>query len=285
MLPGAAVRHVVAAGRTGRPRDADSRAPRVRRRAPGSAPARAFAGPVDPLPRAAVSIPGTAGRQARGGAGRRQPRAADAAPRGDPGAAGLPRPGWATGELAYELHGDAGTPPPSAPRMLRLRSLGRGGAVQPVPAGRGAWPDGPTRGGCRRSCARGGWPKRWNPPGPFLSRSGVLAVQLLRDQLDLAVGSAVRASATQAPDAPGSPRSMGSADAEAAGGPGSSLRVAGTRGTWRSARSVSGGGGRRQAAGGWRSRILAERARRGPQQVIDAVWGGGNLRVAVLVLR
>lgn len=29
---------------------------------------------------------------------------------------------------------------------------------------------------------------------PLLSRSGVLAVQLLRDQLDMAVGSAVRAS-------------------------------------------------------------------------------------------
>ena len=58
-----------------------------------------------------------------------------------------------------------------------------------------AWPGVRIRGGCCGCCAKARWPRRWRRTrAPLLSRSGALAVQLLRDQLDLAVGSAVRSS-------------------------------------------------------------------------------------------
>lgn len=50
---------------------------------------------------------------------------------------------------------------------------------------------------------------------PLLSRSGALAVQLLRDQLDVAVGSAVRASGDAELLVRWLSADMGSADAEA----------------------------------------------------------------------
>jgi hypothetical protein len=50
---------------------------------------------------------------------------------------------------------------------------------------------------------------------PLLSRSGVLAVQLLRDQLDLAVGSAVRASGDARLIIRWLSRDMGSTDSQA----------------------------------------------------------------------
>ena len=50
---------------------------------------------------------------------------------------------------------------------------------------------------------------------PLLSRSGVLAIQLLRDQLDLAVGAAVRASGDAGLLIQGLSMDVGAADAEA----------------------------------------------------------------------
>lgn len=103
--------------------------------------------------------------------------------------------GWGAEELAYELHGDAGTPQAIRTEMFRVRSM-LGDAVESTP-----YRLAPRLSGCSDS----GRVLRLLREGqvaqaleaytaPLLSRSGVLAVQLLRDQLDLAVGAAVRAS-------------------------------------------------------------------------------------------
>ncbi|MEW1805408.1 GAF domain-containing protein [Pseudarthrobacter sp. NPDC080039] len=103
--------------------------------------------------------------------------------------------GWSAEELAYELHGDAGTPQAIRTEMFRVRSM-LGGAVESGP-----YRLAPGLAGCSDS----GRVLRLLREGlvaealeayraPLLSRSGTLAIQLLRDQLDMAVGSAVRAS-------------------------------------------------------------------------------------------
>lgn len=103
--------------------------------------------------------------------------------------------GWSAEELAYELHGDAGTPQAIRTEMFRVRSM-LGDAVESNPYRLAAGLVG---------CSDSGRVLRLLFEGrvgealdcytaPLLSRSGVLAVQLLRDQLDLAVGSAVRSS-------------------------------------------------------------------------------------------
>lgn len=103
--------------------------------------------------------------------------------------------GWTAEELAYELHGDAGTPQAIRTEMFRVRSM-LGDAVESNPYRLAAGLVG---------CSDSGWVLRLLREGrvaealeaytaPLLSRSGVLAVQLLRDQIDLAVGSAVRSS-------------------------------------------------------------------------------------------
>lgn len=102
--------------------------------------------------------------------------------------------GWSAEELAYELHGDAGTPQAIRTEMFRVRSV-LGDAVDSNP-----YRLAPGLAGCSDS----GLVMRLLRDGrvaealeaysaPLLSRSGILAVQLLRDQLDVAVGSAVRA--------------------------------------------------------------------------------------------
>ncbi|WP_235047017.1 hypothetical protein [Arthrobacter nitrophenolicus] len=103
--------------------------------------------------------------------------------------------GWSAEELAYELHGDSGTPQAIRTEMFRVRSM-LGDAVESNP-----YRLAPGLAGCSDS----GLVLRLLREGlvadaleaytaPLLSRSGVLTVQLLRDQLDLAVGAAVRAS-------------------------------------------------------------------------------------------
>ncbi len=103
--------------------------------------------------------------------------------------------GWSAEELAYELHGDAGTPQAIRTEVFRVRSM-LGDAVESYP-----YRLAPAVAGCSDS----GRVLRLLREGqvadaqeaytaPLLSRSGVLAVQLLRDQLDLAVGAAVRGS-------------------------------------------------------------------------------------------
>ncbi|WP_255767607.1 GAF domain-containing protein [Pseudarthrobacter sulfonivorans] len=103
--------------------------------------------------------------------------------------------GWTAEELAYELHGDAGTPQAIRTEMFRVRTL-LGDAVESNPYRFAAGLAG---------CSDAARVLRWLRDGrvadaleaytaPLLSRSGVLAVQLLRDRLDLAVGSAVRSS-------------------------------------------------------------------------------------------
>ncbi|MFP5313601.1 MAG: GAF domain-containing protein, partial [Actinomycetes bacterium] len=103
--------------------------------------------------------------------------------------------GWSAEELAYELHGDAGTPQAIRTEMFRVRSM-LGGAVESTPYRLAPGLAGRTdashvlrllREG-RVADALGAY------RAPLLSRSGALAVQLLRDQLDLAVGAAARAS-------------------------------------------------------------------------------------------
>jgi len=103
--------------------------------------------------------------------------------------------GWSAEELAYELHGDAGTPQAIRTEMFRVRSM-LGGAVESNPyrlaPGLAARSD---AGQVLRLLREGRVADALEAyRAPLLSRSGTLAVQLLRDQLDLAVGSAVRAS-------------------------------------------------------------------------------------------
>jgi len=102
--------------------------------------------------------------------------------------------GWSAEELAYELHGDAGTPQAIRTEMFRVRSM-LGGAVESNPYRLAAGLSGCSDSGRVLRLLRDGRVAEALEAytAPLLSRSGVLAVQLLRDQLDLAVGSAVRA--------------------------------------------------------------------------------------------
>ena len=103
--------------------------------------------------------------------------------------------GWSAEELAYELHGDAGTPQAIRTEMFRVRSL-LGDAVESNPYRLAPGLVGCTDSGrVLRLLRKGRVAEALEAYGaPLLSRSGVLAVQLLRDQLDLAVGAAVRSS-------------------------------------------------------------------------------------------
>lgn len=103
--------------------------------------------------------------------------------------------GWSAEELAYELHGDSGTPQAIRTEMFRVRSL-LGGAVESNPYRLAAGLTGRSDSGRVLRLLRAGRVAEALEAyrAPLLSRSGTLAVQLLRDQLDLAVGSAVRAS-------------------------------------------------------------------------------------------
>lgn len=103
--------------------------------------------------------------------------------------------GWSAEELAYELHGDAGTPQAIRTEVFRVRTM-LGDAVKSNPYRLAA-----GLAGCSDSrrvlrLLREGLVAEAleTYTAPLLSRSGVLAVQLLRDQLDLAVGAAVRSS-------------------------------------------------------------------------------------------
>ncbi|APX01156.1 GAF domain-containing protein [Arthrobacter sp. QXT-31] len=104
--------------------------------------------------------------------------------------------GWSADELAYELHGDAGTPQAIRTEMFRVRSL-LGAAVESNPYRLAAGLAGCSDSGRVLRLLREGLVAEALDAysAPLLSRSGALAVQLLRDQLDLAVGSAVRSSA------------------------------------------------------------------------------------------
>jgi hypothetical protein len=103
--------------------------------------------------------------------------------------------GWSAEELAYELHGDAGTPQAIRTEMFRVRSM-LGDAVESNPYRFVAGLTGRSDSGrVLRLLHEGHVAEALEAyRAPLLSRSGVLAVQLLRDQLDLALGSAVRAS-------------------------------------------------------------------------------------------
>jgi len=121
--------------------------------------------------------------------------------------------GWSAEELAYELHGDAGTPQAIRTEMFRVRSV-LGGAVESNPyrlapglAGRS------DAAGVLRLLRDGKIAEALEAyRAPLLSRSGALTVQLLRDQLDMAVGSAVRASGDAGLVARWLSTDMGSAD-------------------------------------------------------------------------
>ncbi|MBT2248393.1 transcriptional regulator [Arthrobacter sp. BHU FT2] len=103
--------------------------------------------------------------------------------------------GWSAEELACELHGDAGTPQAIRTEMFRVRSM-LGGAVESTPYRLAPGLAGHTDSGRVLRLLRAGMVGEAVEAyrAPLLSRSGTLAVQLLRDQLDLAVASAVRAS-------------------------------------------------------------------------------------------
>lgn len=103
--------------------------------------------------------------------------------------------GWSAEELAYELYGDAGTLHAIRTEMFRVRSM-LGDAVESNPYRLAAGLAGCSDSGRVLRLLREGHVAQALDAysAPLLSRSGVLAVQLLRGQLDLAVGAAVRAS-------------------------------------------------------------------------------------------
>jgi hypothetical protein len=103
--------------------------------------------------------------------------------------------GWSAEELAYELYGEAGTPQAIRTEMFRVRSM-LGDAVESNPYRLVAGLAGCSDTGRVLRLLRDGRVGEALEVyrAPLLGRSGALAVQLLRDQLDLAVGSAVRAS-------------------------------------------------------------------------------------------
>lgn len=102
--------------------------------------------------------------------------------------------GWSAEELAYELHGDAGTPQAIRTEMFRVRSM-LGSAVESNPYRLAAGLAGHSDSGRVLRLLRDGFVAEALEAyrAPLLRRSVALAVQLLRDQLDMAVGSAVRA--------------------------------------------------------------------------------------------
>lgn len=102
--------------------------------------------------------------------------------------------GWSAEELAYELHGEAGTPQAIRTEMFRVRSM-LGGAVESNPYRLAPGLAGHSDSGMVLRLLRDGHVAEALEAyrAPLLRRSVALAVQLLRDQLDLAVGSAVRA--------------------------------------------------------------------------------------------
>jgi len=124
--------------------------------------------------------------------------------------------GWSAEELAYELYGDAGTPQAIRTEMFRVRSM-LGDAVESNPyrfvAGLTGRSDSRR---VHRLLHEGQVTEALEAySAPLLSRSGALAVQLLRDQLGLAVGSAVRSSGDAALLVRWLSTDMGSADFEA----------------------------------------------------------------------
>lgn len=140
---------------------------------------------------------------------------------------------WSAEELAYELYGEAGTPQAIRTEMFRVRSM-LGDAAESNPYRLAAGHAG---------CAESGRVLRLLRAGrvadaldaytaPLLSRSGVLAVQLLRDQLDLAIGSAVRSSRGAGLLVRWLSTDTASSDAEAVGAPGR-LTEHWMPGTWR----------------------------------------------------
>lgn len=124
--------------------------------------------------------------------------------------------GWSAEELAYELHGDAGTPQAIRTEMFRVRSM-LGDAVQSNPYRLASGLAGCTDSGKVLGLLRDGLVAEALDvyAAPLLTRSGVLAVQLLRDQLDLAVASAVRASGNAGLLDRWLSTDMGAADAQA----------------------------------------------------------------------
>jgi hypothetical protein len=124
--------------------------------------------------------------------------------------------GWNAEELAYELYGDAGTPQAIRTEMFRVRSM-LGDAVESNPYRLAPGLTGCSDAGLVLRLLREGQVAEALEAyrSPLLSRSGVLAVQLLRDQLDLAVGSAMRSSGDTKLISRWLSTDMGAADAEA----------------------------------------------------------------------
>ncbi|MET3350471.1 UNVERIFIED_ORG: hypothetical protein ABID57_002163 [Arthrobacter sp. UYEF1] len=124
--------------------------------------------------------------------------------------------GWAAEELAYELYGDSGTPQAIRTEMFRVRSM-LGDAVESQPYRFAAGLVGSSDSGrVLRLLHEGQVADALEAyRAPLLSRSGVLSVQLLRDQLDLAFGSAVRSSGDAGLLIRWLSTDMGSADSEA----------------------------------------------------------------------
>ncbi|ALV43764.1 histidine kinase [Pseudarthrobacter sulfonivorans] len=125
--------------------------------------------------------------------------------------------GWTADELAYELYGDAGTTAAIRTEMFRVRSM-LGDTVESNPYRFVAGLTGRSDSGRVLGLLREGRVADALEAyrAPLLSRSGALAVQLLRDQLDLALGSAVRSSGDARLLIRWLTTDMGAADIEAA---------------------------------------------------------------------
>lgn len=122
--------------------------------------------------------------------------------------------GWSAEELAYELYGDAGTPQAIRTEMFRVRSL-LGDAAESNPYRLVPGLSGCSDAGRVLRLLRDGQVAEAleSYRAPLLSRSGTMAVQLLRDRLDLALGAAVRSSGDAGMISRWMSTDMGSADA------------------------------------------------------------------------
>jgi hypothetical protein len=124
--------------------------------------------------------------------------------------------GWSADELAYQVHGDAGMPATIRAEMHRIRTV-LGGVVESNPYRFADSVQVTSDAGLVLQRLRDGRVSEALDvyAAPLLPRSAALAVELLREELNLAVGAAVRASSDAGLLMRWCATDMGSLDAEA----------------------------------------------------------------------
>lgn len=124
--------------------------------------------------------------------------------------------GWSADELAYDLYGDSGTPATVRIEMHRIRSV-LGDAIASNPYSLAASMTGASNVHTIFEYLRNGQVQQALDTyrAPLLTRSTALTVELLREELNIAVGTSVRTSENASMLIQWLESDMGSADAEA----------------------------------------------------------------------